>query len=875
MSSLRDESEKNKEHQEYYSGSLYKEDNFPLYRLIKTLLSKVNIDEETVKTLQSHALKGTVVYALKHGSHLDSLIIRELAARVDIPRPIYVHGVNMILSQPFAMAVRVVLAWLLYYLFRKGNPDPSKTEYLKRSVASGHSVIIHLGSSEFYKSQATEDAINQLMDAAKVSGVPVIIVPILITYGRRREKENENIVDIMFGQSENAGMLRRLIIFLRYANKAFASAAEPIDLTEYSHDTSLPKEQLYQRLRGDLISRIDEEKISIVGPMLKSRQEMISMVLRDNALVRIMEQAAVEEKKDYHTIYRRAERYLDEIAANYDEMYIELFDHGLTWLWNNIYDGLIVDREGMLKIRNIARKMPFVVIPCHRSHIDYLLLSYVFYKHNIQLPFVAAGTNMQFWPMGPIFRRSGAFFLRRSFKGNMLYGEVFSKYLKILIQEGLTIEFFIEGGRSRTGKMALPKYGLLSMIIQAFMEGAAEDLAAIPVYVGYDRVIEESSYLKELGGADKSTEKATDMIKSSKILRKRYGHVYVNIGEPIFLKSYLASFEKSYEAMTVEERQSLYRKIGYEIVLAINRVSVVTPFSFISAGLLCHDRRGISYTDLMEVLGIFRDYLNLKQVKLAATFADEQKAIENALLLFVQAGLISRVGEDEEEAEDIEEIVYSLEDDKRLSIEYYKNNILHYFLPASFLAIIILSQREDMILLKDIMEDYIFLKRLFRYEFIYDDSKDDAEEIRELVSYFRERGMIFVEDREGDAWIVVRGIGRKNLIPFEGLVHNYIESYWVAVRGCSYLRKGPRSEKDFMKKLRDLGAKLFQKGEILRAEALSQSNYANALRFLQLADILKVEEIMEKGAKRATKIYLLTDDRAKLEALRRRLFNFM
>ena len=297
--------------------------------------------------------------------------------------------------------------------------------------------------------------------------------------------------------------------------------------------------------------------------------------------------------------------------------------------------------------------MPFVVIPCHRSHIDYLLLSYVFYKNNIQMPFVAAGTNMQFWPMGSIFRRTGAFFLRRSFKGNMLYGEVFSKYLKILIQEGLTIEFFIEGGRSRTGKMALPKYGLLSMIIQAFMEGAAEDLAAIPVYVGYDRVIEESSYLKELGGADKLTEKATDMIKSSKILRKRYGHVYVNIGEPIFLKSYLASFEKSYEAMTVEERQSLYRKIGYEIVLAINRVSVVTPFSFISAGLLCHDRRGISYTDLMEVLGIFRDYLNLKQVKLAATFADEQRAIENALLLFVQAGLISRVGEDEEEAEDM------------------------------------------------------------------------------------------------------------------------------------------------------------------------------------------------------------------------------
>ncbi len=869
------EEDTNQQQREYYAGSLYEEDNYPISRLIKSMLSKVNIDEETIKTIQSQAAKGTVVYALKHGSHLDSLIIRELASRVDIPRPVYVHGVNMVLSQPFAVAVRVVLSRLVYFFFRKGNPDPVQTEYLKRTVASGHSAIIHLGSSEFYKSPSTEDAVNQLMDAARISDTPVVIVPILITFGRRREKENENIVEIVFGQSENAGILHRLIVFLRYANKAFAMAAEPIDLTEYSRDTSMPKEQLYQRLRGELISRIDEEKASIVGPVLKSRQEMISLVLKDTGLVRLMENMSEEEKKDYRVVHRRAEKYLDEIAAKYDEIVIEMFDHALTWLWNNIYDGLVVDREGMLKIRNIARKMPFVVIPCHRSHIDYLLLSYVFYKNNIQMPFVAAGTNMQFWPMGPIFRRSGAFFLRRSFKGNMLYGEVFSRYLKILINEGLPIEFFIEGGRSRTGKMALPKYGLLSMIIQAFTEGTSDDLAAIPVYVGYDRVIEESSYLKELGGADKSAEKATDMIKSSKVLRKRYGHVYVNIGEPIFLKSYLASLEKSYDAMTMEERQSLYRKIGYEIVLAINRVSVVTPFAFIAAGLLCHDRRGISYDDLMEVLGIFRDYLNLKQVKLAATFADEQRAVDNALSLFDQAGLISRIGEDEEEADDVEEIVYSLEDEKRLNIEYYKNNILHYFLPASFLAIAILSKREDMILLKDIMEDYVFLKRLFRYEFIYDDSRDDADEIRELMSYFRERGMIFLEDREGDAWIVVRGIGRSNLVPFEGLVHNYIESYWVAVRGCSYLRKGTLSEKDFMRKLRGLGEKLFQKGEIRRAEALSQSNYANALRFLQLADILVVEEVMEKGAKRAIKFYSLTDDRSKLEGLRRRLFNFM
>jgi glycerol-3-phosphate O-acyltransferase len=781
----------------------------------------------------------------------------------------------MILSQPFVMAVRVVMSWLLYLVFRRGNPDPFKTSFLRRLVSAGKSAIIHLGNSEFYKSPATENAVDQLMEAARDGNARIIVVPTLIAYGRRREKEDENIVNIVFGQQDSMGTFRRLLLFLRYANKAQVIAAEPIDLAEYLKSNNLPTEQLYQNLRGELINRIDEEKTSMVGPVLKSRQEIINLVLNDETLVPVIRQIAEEEKKEYHSVARRAEKYLQEIAADYDEMYIEFFDVALTWLWNNIYDGLIVDREGMAKIRSIAKKMPVVVIPCHRSHIDYLLLSYVFYKHNIQLPFVAAGANMQFWPMGSIFRKCGAFFLRRSFKGNALYGDVFSKYLKRIIQEGITLEFFIEGGRSRTGKMAMPKYGLLSMIIQAFQEGAANDLAAIPIYVGYDRVIEESSYLKELGGEDKSTERATDVIKSRKVLRKRYGHVYLNIGDPIFIKSYMSSMEKTYAEMTTEERQSLYRKIGYEIVLAINRVSVVTPFSFIAAGLLCHDRRGISYDDLMEVLSIFRDYLNVKQVKLAVTFTEEQKSIENALILFDQAGFISRIGEDEEVTEDIEEIVYSLEDDKRLSIEYYKNNILHYFLPASFLAVSVLSRTEDMIRLNELMDDYVFLKRLFRHEFIYDDIKDDAGEINELVSYFSERGMIDVEEKDGEAWIELTGIGRKKMMPFAGLVLNYIESYWVAVRGCAYLRKEDRSERDFMKKLRNLGAKLFQKGEIRRAEALSQANYANALRFLQSADIVTVTEVMEKGSKRATKFYSLADDRSRLEALRRRLFSFM
>jgi len=595
-------------------------------------------------------------------------------------------------------------------------------------------------------------------------------------------------------------------------------------------------------------------------------------------VVRFMEETASKAKKgkrDFSTVRKEARKYLEEIASDYNEIFIEIWEKILSWLWNNIYDGVVVDGEGIAKIRQVSKKMPFVIIPCHRSHIDYLLLSYIFYKNNIQMPFVAAGTNLSFFPVGYIFRKSSAFFLRRSFKGNELYAEVFARYIKVLLKEGMPLEFFIEGGRSRTGKMVMPKYGILSMILQAFQEKACDDLAAIPVYIGYDRVIEENAYLKELGGAPKEKEKTTDMIRSSKFLRKRYGRVYMNVGEPILLKSYLAVQEKPFAEMTVVERQSLYRRIGYTIVGAINKVSVVTPFALTSAGLLCYDRRGISLGELREVLALFFDYLSSQKVPFAMTFADRDNAVREALNLFDQSGLISRMGAEDEEEEEIEEIVYSLADDKRMNLEYYKNNILHYFLPVSFVATSVLASPEDMVPVNRIRDDYAFFKRLFRHEFIFDDQKDDLEEIKETLSYLRDRGMIAGFDKEEKAWIEVKGRGRTNLLPFAGLIHNYMESCWVVVRGCYYLRKGPKAERDWLKNIRGLGARMYRKGEIRRAEALSQSNYQSAIRYLEDVNIVSVTEVSDKAEKKFTKRYALTENRVQMESLRRRLFKFL
>jgi glycerol-3-phosphate O-acyltransferase len=859
---------------EYYSGRLYDEQNFLQFRLAKTFLSRVSIADEYVEAIKKLSTEGVVVYALNQRSELNSLIIYELFKRKGLPDPVFCHGMNMSFWQPLPKMMKFLWSSFLRLFGKEQKAWLDKLVYLEKIVNEKKSVVIHLGESEFIENRSAESAIVSLINVQKKVDFPIFIVPVLVSYGRRREKEDESLINILFGQTEHTGSLRRLITFIRYSSNAFVIPAEPVKLSEYLNKSNgISAEAIVHELRGELIDRIEKEKNTVVGPALKSREELIGMVLSDESVRKFIIDYAAREKKDKAAVVKEARRYLYEIAADYSETFIGIWRILLTWLWNNIYDGLSVDLEGIAKIRNISKKMPFVIIPCHRSHIDYLLIHYIFYFNNIQLPFIAAGSNLSFFPMGYMFRKSGAFFLRRSFRGNKIYSEVFSKYLAILLKEGLPLEFFIEGGRSRTGKMVMPKYGLLSMVIQAYQEKYCENFAAIPVYIGYDRVIEEKSYLKELSGATKTPENTAEIIKTSKILRKRFGRVYVNIGEPIVMKSYLEAQEKPIDQMTIDERQSLYRKIGYEIVLEINNVSVVTLFSLVAAVILSHDRRGISHSDLLNILNEFYEYLSMKKVRIAETFANMEKAIAEALNMFVQSGFISKIEAEEDEDEEMQEVVYSLKEEKRLNLEYYKNNILHFFVPLCFVATPMIKSSEDMTSLARIMGDYKFLKKLLWNEFIFDERKDDVDEVNDVLAYLYDRKMITSVEREGQVWIEIKGRGSKKLKPFADLIHNYLESYWIVMRSCLYLKKNPLTKKDWLKKIRTLGDRMYRKGEILRPEALSQSNYLNVITFLQDAEL--ITEIKDEKSEKKEVSYALAENRAEMEVLRRRLFKLL
>ena len=818
---------------------------------IRNISSRVKFNEEHIEAIKRLSLKGTIIYALKNKSGLNRLLMRELARRGNLPVPLWTMGEEGSVAEWPASVT---------------GASHAGTDEAASVLARRESAVLQLGSSGWVHDPAVEEALSGLIYLQGHLADPIYIVPVLISYGRRRDLEDESLFNILFGQFDDVGAVRRTISLLRYANKLAVISAQALNLKDYltEHDRLSPDERLRQ-LREDLIGRIDEERETTVGPILKSRSESIEMILQDRSFIDYLKASEEREKKPLPVLLKESRRYLNEIASDYSETFIELWEKLLTWLWKNIYDGVIVDRKGLSKIRDISRQMPIVVVPCHRSHIDYLLLSYVFYKENIQLPFVAAGINLSFWPVGYIFRKSGAFFIRRSFKGLELYGEVFSRYVKAMMAEKMPIEFFIEGGRSRTGKMVMPKFGLLSMILRAYQDGGMKNLGIIPVYIGYDRVIEEKSYIRELEGMPKEGEKTSDVIKSRKVIRKRYGHVYVNIGEPIIFHEYMGKRHLSLDAMDDRERQALYRKISYEIALSINRVSVVTPSALVAAAFLTQDRKGIRHDQWKTALDTFRKYLEWRRAPFAATFQEWDKAIAGALDIFLHEQMITadRAGE----APSLkEEAIYTLPGEKRLRIDYYKNMIIHYFLPPSFLGLSILSRKEDTLPEDVILEDYVFLKKLFRHEFIFDEEKNDQDEIREELVHLADQGHLDLDDRNAPRIVTVGGKGKEVLKIFAGLLQSYLESYWLVARSISLSEK---EEKEWLKEIRRLGFKLYKDGEIRRSESLSHQNFQGAIRFLADAGLVSLTE------KETRKYYRMSGSQASLDEIRRRIFYFL
>ena len=806
-----------------------------LSMLLRLFYSGLTFDDTQRAKVAALAKKGIIVYVSKYKSRFEHLFYHTRYGQFDLPVPELSFDHHIVMLQPLSRLMRIVLAGIAH-LFRHITPaDPFGNGYAAQALQEGMAAHLALERRRgFYQRfvKAGMDPLRFLVELQPTVAAPILIVPQLMFYGRNPMSTMPSMIDALLGSEQRPGLLRRVVALFKNPGRVFVEISGPVDLKRFLAQPDLNgRSAEYQALvlRRHLLRQLDRHRHSIIGPVLKSRQELKESILTSDAMHAFLATYAKKEEMPIHQVRRRADGYLEEIAARYSFLTLKLFSGLVTFFLKTMFDGVSVNHDMLQRIKDVSRRGPLILIPCHKSHIDYLLLSYLLFHNNMPCPLVAAGKNLSFFPLGPAFRNAGAFFIRRTFKGKPLYKKVFDAYIARILQEGFNIEFFIEGGRSRTGKMILPKMGLLSTLIKSFRDGACEDLIFVPIFIGYDRVLEESAYLNELEGGAKEPENLSQVIRARRFLKKRYGRVYVRFQQPFSFNSLLAQNDIDLGRLSPAELAALSRNVAFRAINAINAVTIITPHSLVASAALNLPRRRFACEDLMQAVDGYITFLYAQQAPLADTLVlDQTRAIEQALEAFLQRRFIERITLGKETPG--EDVLYTVNENKRPNLEYYKNNGVNFFVPAAVTALAILERDAFQFASADLHDTYRALQQLFKNEFAYDIDRQPEYYVRKTLKAFIDDAILMPHPTLPDTYNLTSA-GYKKLKLFAAFLKTYLESYWIVINHFRREPGQPMDLKERLKKIEALGNRMYKGEEIERKEALSRINYRNAVDF--------------------------------------------
>ena len=803
--------------------------------ILKLFYSGIKTHRDQTTVLEQIEDDGVIVYATKFKSHFEYLFYYSRYQQNNLPYPQIGFDYQVYFWQSISRLIKMILAHLDYFIHKRTFPNPYKSGYIAQSLIEGKAGMLSLvGKKGFYRRfvKAKTDPIQYLIELQKTTERPVYIIPQLMFFSKTPHRSIPTLIDILFGPEDKPGRSRRLFALFKNPGKVFFEVSEPVNLKTYLQNESIrnqPVEYQSLMLRRNLLVQLNRHRQTITGPILKTRQELKESILTNQRFQEFMDKYSKTRNIPIHEVRKKADGYIEEIAAGYNPAYIKIFSVIVGWIIRTMFDGVTVNNNALNKIKRLALKGPLVLVPCHKSHIDYLILSYLLYHNNMPVPLVAAGKNLSFWPMGPLFRSGGAFFIRRTFRGAVLYSKVFVEYIHRLLEEGYNIEQFIEGGRSRTGKLLMPKLGLLSILLNAYKNGACKDMIIVPIYIGYDRVLEENSYLQEIEGGKKEPETLKGVLKARKFLKKRYGKIYIQFDNPISMNELITKFGTPLAKMEPKEQNVLCRNLGYRIINAINRSAVVTAYGLVAGAILNGARNRFSYSQIMSIIETYLNYLAAQDAKLADTLVlDHARAIEHALDAFVQSKFIEPVSKEKD-------IPYSkrswlINASRRPFLEYYKNNCIAFFIPAAFTALAILEKDAFQFSASDLHSHYKFLQNFFKFEFAYDIDKSSEFYVRKSIKAFIDEAILMPHQTIPDTYNVTSA-GFRKLRLYSIFLKTYFESYWIVLNFFQNNAQDSMNAKDRLKKIANSANRMYKRHEIERPEALSKVSYQNAVDY--------------------------------------------
>ncbi len=623
------------------------------------------------------------------------------------------------------------------------------------------------------------DSLARLLQAHRADpALEVRLVPVSIFVGRAPDRQS-GWFSVLF--SENwalVGRFRRLLAILLNGRDTLVRFAEPVSLRE-TVDEGLEPERTVRKLQRVLRAHFRRIRAAVIGPDLSTRRLLVDQVLAaDTVREAIADQARRDNSKPVEA-WKKAHAYAWEIAADYSHPVVRSASFILTPVWNKIYRGVLVHH--LDKVKEVAPGHEVVYVPCHRSHMDYLLLSYLLYERGIVPPHIAAGINLNLPVVGTILRKGGAFFMRRSFRGNPLYSAVFTEYVAQLVSGGYSLEYFIEGGRSRTGRLLQPKGGMVAMTVRAYLRQPTRPVLFQPIYIGYEKLMEGNSYLDELSGKPKEKESIWSLLWGiPKVLRSNYGQVVVNFGEPIELKRMLAEHAPDWDGRSLPEDEKpawladTVESLAQRIQVNINGAADVNPINLLALAILSTPKHAMGEADLLAQIALSKTLL--AEMPYSERFTVTPHTPAEIVAHGEEIGVLQRIPHPLGD-------VLTVDDDNAVLLSYFRNNVVHLFTASSWIACCFQHNRRmsrrTMVRLGRIV--YPFLQA----ELFLPWSEDEfAERVDRIADVFVREGLLHqVNDDEGG--ILQRNQGQSDeVFRLRAIGHTLqqaFERYYIAI----------------------------------------------------------------------------------------------